>query len=71
MYSSETGSNLPAQILRRTNESWNTINFPGDDILSVVSYHNKAHGHDQTAFVCLKLCDKAICKPLHLILFPV
>ena len=54
MYSSETGSNLPTQILRRTNESWNTINFPGDDILSVVSYHNKAHGHDQISIRMFK-----------------
>ena len=32
----ETGTNLPAQILRRTNESLNTINFTQDDILSVI-----------------------------------
>ena len=54
MYSSETGSNLPTQILRRTNESWNTINFPGDDILSVVSYQNKAYGHDQISIRMFK-----------------
>ena len=32
----ETGSNLPTQILRRTNESLNTINFTEDDILRIV-----------------------------------
>ena len=31
----ETGSNLPTHLLRRTNESLNTINFTEDDILNV------------------------------------
>ena len=32
----ETGSNLLTQILHRTIESLNTINFTEDDILSVI-----------------------------------
>ena len=32
----ETGSSLPTQLLRRTNESLNTINFTEDDILNVI-----------------------------------
>ena len=31
----ETESSLPTQLLRRTNESLNTINFTEDDILNV------------------------------------
>ena len=31
----ETGSSVPAQLLRRTNESLNIINFIEDDILNV------------------------------------
>ena len=29
---------------------------------------NKAHGHDQISICMIQICDKAICKPLHLIL---
>ena len=67
----ETGSNLPTQILRRTNESLNTINFTEDDILNVIRKldPSKAHGHDQISIRMVQICDKAICKPLHLI-FP-
>ena len=67
----ETGSNLPTHILRRTNESLNTINFTEDDILNVIRKldPSKAHGHDQISIRMVQICDKAICKPLHLI-FP-
>ena len=65
----ETGSNLPTHILRRTNESLNTINFTEDDILNVIRKldPSKAHGHDQISIRMVQICDKAICKPLHLI----
>ena len=45
----ETGSGLPFQILRITNDSLNTINFTEDNILSVIKKLNldKAHGHDK------------------------
>ena len=67
MYSYETGSNLPFQILRRTNKSLNNTNFTEDEILSVIRKFdpNKAHGHDQISIRMLQICDKAICKPLH------
>ena len=32
----ETGSNLPTQLLYRTNKYLNTINFTKDEILSVI-----------------------------------
>ena len=62
----ETGSNLLTQILRRTNESLNTINFTQDDILSVTRKldPNKAHGHNQISIRMLQICEKAICKSL-------
>ena len=53
----------------RTNESLNTINFTEDDILNVIRKldPSKAHGHDQISIRMVQICDKAICKPLHLI----
>ena len=65
----ETGSSLPTQLLRRTNESLSTINFTEDDILNVIRKldPSKTHGHDQISIRMVQICDKAICKPLHLI----
>ena len=65
----ETGSSLPTHILRSTNKSLNTINFTEDDILNVIRKldPSKAHGHDQISIRMIQICDKAICKPLHLI----
>ena len=65
----ETESNLATQILRRTNESLNTMKFTEDDTLSVISklIPNKAYGHNQINIRMLQICDKAICKPLYLI----
>ena len=55
--------------MRRTNESLNTINFTEDDILNVIRKldPSKAHGHDQISICMVQICDKAICKLLHLI----
>ena len=65
----ETRSNLPTQILRRTNKCLNTINFTKDDILRVISKLNpdKGHGHDQISISIIQICDKAIYKPLNFI----
>ena len=61
----EIGSSLPTQLLRRTNESLNTINFIEDDILNVIRKLDpcKAHGHYQISIRMVQICDKAICKP--------
>ena len=55
--------------MRRTNESLNTTNFFEDDILNVIRKldPSKAHGHYQISIRMVQICDKAICKPLHLI----
>ena len=58
--------------MRRTNESLNTISFTKDDILvshSVIRKLDpkKAHERDQISIRMFQLCDKSICKPLHLI----
>ena len=65
----ETGSNLATQLLCRTNESLNTINFTEDDILSVIGKldPNRAHGNDQISIRMIQICDKSIYKSLHLI----
>ena len=65
----ETGSNLLSQILRRKNEFLKTINFTEDEIVSVIRKldPNKAHGHDQISIRMIQICNKATCKPSHLI----
>ena len=47
----------------------NTINFTEDDILNVIRKldPSKVHEHDQISIRMVQICDKAICKPLHLI----
>ena len=67
----ESGSNLPSQILCRTNESLNIINFTEDDILSVIRKldPNEAHAHDEISIRMLQICAKAIYKPLNSIFF--
>ena len=56
----ETGSNLPTQILCRTDESFSTINFTEDDILSIIRKldPNKAHDMIKSAFACYKIVKK-------------
>ena len=58
----QTGSSLPTQLLRRTNESLNAINFTDDNILDVIRKLDllKAHGHDQISIGMVQICDKAI-----------
>ena len=60
--------------MRKTNQSLDTINFRKDYFLSLIRklYPNKVHGHDQIVTNrLLQICEKAICKLLHLIFFPV
>ena len=47
----------------------NTINFTEGDVLSVIRKLNpsKVHEHDQISIRIVQNCDKAFCKPLHLI----
>ena len=61
----EARSNLPTPIMRRTNESLNTINFTQNDLLSVIRKLNpkKEHVYDQNSICILQICDKLICKP--------
>ena len=67
----ETGSNLPTQLLQRTNESLNTINFTEDDNLNVIRKldTSEAQRHDQISIRMVQICGKSIFKPLHLIFF--
>ena len=47
----------------------NTINFTKYDILNVIRKLDprEADGHDRISIRMVRICDKAICKPLHLI----
>ena len=58
----EAGSSLTTQLLCRTNESLNTIDFTEDDILNVIRKldPSKAHGHDPISIGMVQICDKAI-----------
>ena len=46
-----------------------TVRFSENDTLKVIWKldPSKAHGHDKISIPMLKLSDKAICKPLHMI----
>ena len=56
------------QLLPRGNTCLSTVTFSENDILKVIQKldPNKAHSHDKSIRM-LKLSDKAICKPLHMI----
>ena len=57
------------QIFPHTNTCLSTVRFSENDILKVIRKldPNKAHGHDKISIRMLKLSNKAICKPLHMI----
>ena len=66
----ETRSSLSTQLLHRTNESLNTINFTKDDILNVIRKLDPSKDpsvHDQISIRMVQIYDKAICKPLQLV----
>ena len=52
-----------------TNTCLSTVRFSENDILKVFRKldPSKAHGHYKISIPMLKLSDKAICKPLHMI----
>ena len=57
-----TGSNLPIQILRGTNGSFNTITFTKYYVLKVTKKlnSNKVRRHDQISICMLHICEKTI-----------
>ena len=61
-------SNSP-QLLPHTNACLSTVKFSENDTLKGVRKldQSKAHGHDKIIIRMLKLSDKAIRKPLHMI----
>ena len=65
----ENSSTLPTCIFPKTDKSLSTIYFSEEDILKIIRSldPNKAHGHDNISIRMIKLCDKEICKPLHMI----
>ena len=62
-------SRTPPQLLPHTNTCLSTVRFSEDDILKIIQKldPSKADGHDKISICMLKLSDKAICKPLHMI----
>ena len=64
-----TSSILPPHIDKITNLSLNHLNFTESNILDHIRglNINKAHRHDGIPIRILKMCDKAISKPLFLI----
>ena len=62
-------SQIPPQLLPHANKCLSTIRFTENDILKVIRKldPSKAQGHDKVSIRMLKLSDKAISKPLHII----
>ena len=62
-------SQILPQLLPHKNTCLSTVRFSENDILKVIRKLDpkKAHGHDKISIRMLKLSDKAICKPLHMI----
>ena len=65
----DNSSELPLNLLKKTDKSISEINFSCGDIATLINNldPNKAHGHDIISIRLLKLCGKSICKPLDLI----
>ena len=65
----ENSCTLPTCIFPKIDKSLSTIYFSDEDILKIIRSldSNKAHGHDNISIRMIKLCDKEICKPLHMI----
>ena len=62
-------SQIPPHLLPHTNTCLSTVRFSENDILKVIQKldPSKAHGHNKISIRVLKLSDKPICKPLHMI----
>ena len=62
-------SELPSNILKKTDKSISIATFTSDDIATLIQNldPNKDHGHDMLSIRMLKLCGKSICKPLDLL----
>ena len=69
----DNSSERPLNFLKKNppkiDKSISAITFSYDDTATLIKNldPNKAHGHDMISIHMLKLCDKAICKPLDLI----
>ena len=65
----ENSGTLPTCIFPKTDKSLLMIYFSEEDILKIIRSLdlNKAHRHDNISIRMIKLCDKEICKPLHMI----
>ena len=64
MYTSN--SLLPRLVVLNSKNSLSAISFNNDDIIKIIrSFNiNKAYGHDNISIRMIKICDKAIMKPL-------
>ena len=60
---------LPRLVALNSETSLSAIHFNNDDILKIIIYldFSKAHGHDNISIKMIKICDKAIAKPLSII----
>ena len=69
MFSFKKWKSNPGQLLPRTNTCLNTARFSGNDVLKVPRKldPSKAHAQDKISLRMLKLSNKAIFKPLHMI----
>ena len=62
-------SRIPPQLLPHMVTCLSAVRFSDNDILKVIRKLDppKAHTHEEISILMLKLSDKAICKPFHMI----
>ena len=62
-------SRTPSQFLGDMNTCLSTVRFSENNIFKLIRKldPSKAHSYDKISIRMLKLSDKAICKPLHMI----
>lgn len=64
-----SGSTLPSEIMKETDNSLYSVRFPTEDISKIINNldPNKDHGHDEISIRILKICGSSICRSSEII----
>ena len=64
-----SGSSLSSKIIKKTDNSLNSVKFSTENILQIIKKldSNKAHGHDEISIGMLKICGSSVCRSLQII----
>ena len=65
----DNSSKIPANQTYIKNTKLSSIKFENKDIINIIRSLSvgKAHGHDNTSIIMLKICDSAIVEPLSIL----